>query len=257
MARIFISGSSDGLGKMAGELLIEEGHEVVLHARNAARAAATRQAVPGAVAVVVGDLASFAGCAEVADRANLHGRFDAVIHNVGVGYREPARNPTVDGVPLVLAVNTLAPYLLTALMQRPERLIYLSSGLHRQGDASLSDLTWDKRRWQGAQAYSDSKLHDALLAFAAARRYPEVRSNALEPGWVATKMGGRGAPDDLAEGCRTQAWLAVSDAPAADVSGGYFYHLQPQQPKAETRDTGVQDALLAACQRLTGVAWPR
>ena len=119
-------------------------------------------------------------------------------------------------------MNTLAPYVLTALVERPKRLVYMSSGMHRGADASLADVDWRKRRWQGAEAYAESKLHDVLLAFAVARRWPSVLSNAVNPGWVPTKMGGPGAPDDLDEGARTQAWLATSDEAAARVSGRYF-----------------------------------
>ncbi len=165
--------------------------------------------------MVIGDLASIAQTRKVAEQVNGLGLFDAVIHNAAIGYREPRRIATEDGLPQVFAVNTLAPYILTALIKKPKRLVYLSSGLHRNGDASLKDLAWEQRPWQGQQAYSDTKLHDVLLAFAVARRWPGVLSNALEPGWVPTKMGGAGAPDDLDEGHRTQVWLAVSDDPAA------------------------------------------
>jgi NAD(P)-dependent dehydrogenase (short-subunit alcohol dehydrogenase family) len=146
-----------------------------------------------------------------------------VIHNAGVGYREP-RRLTEDGLEHVFAVNVLAPYLLTALIDRPKRLIYLSSGMHRSGEPRLDDLQWTARPWNGAQAYADSKLYDVMLAFGVARRWPDVLSNAVEPGWVATKMGGPSAPDNLALGSVTQAWLAVSDDPIATVTGGYFYH---------------------------------
>ena len=255
MARVFITGSSDGLGKMAAESLLEQGHDVVLHARSDTRAEETRKLVRRARQVVVGDLSIREQVRRVADAVNALGTFDAVIHNAGVGYREKY-HLTADGVPHLLAVNTLAPYLLTALMHPPKRLVYLSSGMSRSGDASLEDLTWAHRPWQGAQAYSDSKLHDALLAFAVARRWPTVLSNALEPGWVATKMGGRGAPDDLDAGYQTQVWLAVSDDPAAKVSGQYFFHLKPREPHPASHDPGVQDRLLAECERLTGEVLP-
>ena len=149
-----------------------------------------------------------------------------MIHNAGIGYRERGRGDTVDGLPAVFAVNTLAPYILTARIDKPRRLVYVSSGMHRGADADLTDLTWSKRRWNGSSAYAESKLHDVILAFAVAKVWPEVFSNALEPGWVATKMGGPGAPDDLDAAPRTQVWLATSDDPAAMVSGQYFYHLQ-------------------------------
>ena len=256
MARIFITGSADGLGRMAAGLLVADGHEVVLHARSAARSRDAMQATPGAAGVVTGDLATLAGMRTVAEAANVRGRFDAVIHNAAVGYREPRRIATADGLPHVLAINSLAPYVLTALMARPARLVYVSSGLHRAGDVSLQDLAWTRRAWNGTQAYSDSKLHDVLLAFAIARRWPDVLSNALEPGWVATKMGGPGAPDDLSLGPRTQAWLAAGDDPKARVTGGYFYHQRPKEVLDAARSVDVQERFIAACEALTGIALP-
>ena len=152
---------------------------------------------------------------------------DAVIHNAGT-YHEPSRGPTPEGHARTLAVNTLAPYMLTALIERPGRLVYLSSSMHRGGGGSLRDIDWVERRWDPSRAYSESKLYVAALAFAVARRWPDVLSNAVDPGWVPTKMGGPGAPDDLEMGHLTQTWLAVSDDPAAMVSGGYWYHRQRQ-----------------------------
>src|SRR5579883_2285666 len=181
MARVFITGSADGLGKMAAQLLVEQGHRVVLHARNEQRGSEAMSVVPGAEAVVTGDLSSMADTRRMAEKVNALGAFDAVIHNAGVGYQEPRRDATEDGLPRVFAVSTMATYILTALIERPKRLVYLSSGLHRSGDVSLRDLAWNDRRWDGTQAYCDTKLHDVLIAFAVARRWPEVFSNALEP----------------------------------------------------------------------------
>ncbi len=256
MARVFITGSSDGLGRMAAQLLVEQGHSVVVHARNQQRGQETLAAVPGAETVVTGDLASIRQTHNVAEQVNAAGSFDAIIHNAAIGYQEPRRIATEDGLPHVLAVNTLAPYILTALIRRPRRLMYLSSGLHQSGDASLNDLLWEKRRWQGQQAYADTKLHDVLLAFAVARRWKDVFSNALEPGWVATKMGGPRAPDDLDQGHRTQVWLAVSEDPAAKVSGQYFYHMKLRAPNPASRDVERQERLLEACRDLSGVDLP-
>jgi NAD(P)-dependent dehydrogenase (short-subunit alcohol dehydrogenase family) len=256
MARVFITGSAEGLGLLAARRLIQTGHRVVLHARSAERAAQAMHAAPGAESALVGDLASIAQVRDLAEQANRSGHFDAVIHNAGVGYQEQGRIATVDGLAQVFAVNTLAPYLLTALIRRPRRLVYLSSGLHRGADASLEDLNWERRAWQGSRAYSDTKLHDAMLAFGIARRWPDVLSNAVEPGWVATRMGGPNAPDDLAAGAETQVWLASSEEPAALVSGQYFYHQRPRSADPAAHDAALQDRLMAECARLSGVAVP-
>jgi NAD(P)-dependent dehydrogenase (short-subunit alcohol dehydrogenase family) len=256
MSRVFITGSSDGLGLMTGRLLVEWGHRVTLHARNQARAADTRRALPQAEAVVIGDVSSIGESRHVAEQVNALGRHDAVIHNVGVGSRAP-RIETADGLSQLFAVNVLAPYLLTALLAPPERMVYVSSGQHGGGEARLDDAQWTKRRWNGSQAYSDSKLFDIMLAFAVARRWPTVKSNAMSPGWVATRMGGRGAPDNLKLGTVTQVWLAVSDDQEAAVTGGSFYHQRRQRvnPLAERAD--LQDRLLDHCAGLTGVALPK
>ncbi|PYU19644.1 MAG: short-chain dehydrogenase [Acidobacteria bacterium] len=252
MARVFITGSSDGLGRMAAQLLIEQKHSVVLHARNKTRGQEALSAVPGAESAVFGDLRSISQTRSVAEQVNKLGAFDAVIHNAGIGYRESKRRATEDGLPEMFAVNTLAPYILTALIEKPKRLIYVSSGMHQSGDTSLKDLTWEHRPWKGEQAYCDSKLHDVLLAFAVARRWPGVFSNALEPGWVPTKMGGPRAPDDLDAGRRTQVWLAVSDEPAAAVTSEYFYHLKLREPLSATRDVELQEKLLESCKHFSG-----
>jgi len=255
MSKVLITGSSDGLGLRAAQRLLAAGHEVILHARNEGRARDAMTAAPNANGVVVGDLASIAETRGLADQANRLGLFDAVIHNAGVGNRE-RRIETVDGLEHIFAINVLAPYLLTALIKQPKRLIYLSSGMHRGGDPDLADLQWKRRRWDGTQAYSDSKLFDAVLALAMARRWRAVWSNAVDPGWVATNMGGRGAPDDLDRGSETQAWLAVSQDSDAMVSGAYFYHKRPQRIHPAASDVTVQDALLAACEEITGTPLP-
>jgi NAD(P)-dependent dehydrogenase (short-subunit alcohol dehydrogenase family) len=255
MSRVFISGSSTGLGLMVAELLVQRGHQVVLHARNAARAKDARLALPGAEAVVEGDLETITGTKAVAARVNELGRFDTVIHNAAVGYREKHRL-TKDGLPHVFAINTLSAYILTALIERPKRLVYLSSGMHHHVDANLDDILWKKRRWDGSDAYAESKLHDTMLAFAVARRWPDVFSNSLEPGWVPTKMGGHGAPDDMGQAHLTQAWLAAGDDSKSQVTGKYFYHLKGREPNPQAHDPALQDRLIAICAEISGVALP-
>jgi NAD(P)-dependent dehydrogenase (short-subunit alcohol dehydrogenase family) len=254
MAKIFITGSSDGLGLMEARMLASQGHKVVVHGRNRDRADEALSKVPGAVTAVVGDLAGIAETRSLADQVNELGPFDAVIHNAGV-YGESYCTRTADGLPEIFAVNSLAPYILTCLITRPKRLVYTTSGMHRSGDATLNDLTWSRRRCSGSSAYSDSKLHNVILAFAVARIWPDVLSNAVDPGWAATKMGGRGAPVSIEEGSRTQVWLAVSREKEALVSGQYFSHQQARSFHPAAADRVVQDKYLAECARLSGVVF--
>jgi NAD(P)-dependent dehydrogenase (short-subunit alcohol dehydrogenase family) len=252
MRRIFITGSSDGLGRAAALALMEEGHEVVLHARSSQRASALADLIPRSAGLVTGDLGSVVETRAIADQVNEIGRMHAVIHNAGI-YQEPVRGMTPEGHAKTLAVNTLAPYLLTALIERPDRLIYLSSGMHRGGGGPLDDIDWVHRPWDAGRAYSESKLYVTALALYVARRWPTVLSNAVDPGWVPTKMGGRRAPDPIEKGHLTQTWLAVSDDPAVNVSGGYWNHRKQQQPAADALDLTFQDQLMAKLAALTGI----
>jgi NAD(P)-dependent dehydrogenase (short-subunit alcohol dehydrogenase family) len=252
MARIFITGSTDGLGRAAAQALSEQGHQVVLHARSHERAAMLDDLAGGSAGVVIGDLSSGAQTRSVAEQVNAIGRMDAVIHNAGA-YSTKGRFPTPEGHPAIIAVNTLAPYMLTALIDRPRRLVYVSSGMHRDGSSSLRDIDWRERRWNSSQAYSDSKLYLTTLAFAVARRWPDVLSNAVDPGWVATKMGGASAPDDFHEGYLTQVWLAASEDPAGNVSGRYWHHRRTRPPAKEVEDPVFQDQLCAELADMTGV----
>lgn len=255
MASVLVTGSSDGIGRHTALVLAAAGHRVVLHARNPARAEAAVAAVPAAADVVVGDLASLAETRALADAARAAGPFDAVIHNAGLG-GVPERVVTADGMERIFQVNVVAPYLLTALLPRPGRLVYLTSGLEAQGEADLTDLQRDRRPWNGMRAYSDSKLYDVVLAFAVARRWPQVPSNAVDPGWIKTRMGGPNATDELPEGAETQVWLATSDEPAATGTGRYLKRRVELRANPAAYDTAVQDGLLAACARLTGTELP-
>lgn len=253
MRRVFITGSTDGLGYAAARNLIEEGHEVVLHSRSRDRTGAIEDLARQSAGVVIGDLSHSDETRKVAEEVNALGRMDAVIHNAGV-YRVPNRSATPEDHARTLAVNTLAPYILTALMQRPSRLVYISSGMHLDGSPLLSDIDWTERRWNQTQAYCDSKLYVTALAFAVARLWPDVLSNAVDPGWMPTKMGGTGATDDLESGYLTQTWLAVSDDAPAKVGGKYWYHRQHRQAAAAASDPRFQDQLLATLTELTGLS---
>jgi NAD(P)-dependent dehydrogenase (short-subunit alcohol dehydrogenase family) len=243
MARIFITGSADGLGQLAAKALIAQGHKVVLHARNEKRGQEALDSVPGAESVVTADLANIDETKQLASKVNALGKFDAVIHNAGL-YQASAEE--------ILAVNTLAPYVLTCLMHRPQRLVYLSSGMHLQGRAKLKSIKTNINRI----TYSDSKLHVLMFCMAVARKWPEVYANALDPGWVPTKMGGQGAPDDLQKGYETQVWLAVSNDKKARVSARYFHHQEGSRYNPEADDVQLQERFLSLCKEITGISFP-
>ena len=169
---------------------------------------------------------------------------DAVIHNAGVYSGRQ-----------VLPVNVIAPYLLTALIAKPSRLIYLSSGMHFSGRPNLKGLDWAGRHAAGS--YSDSKLFVTTLAAAIARLWPDVISSAVDPGWVPTKMGEPRAPDDLRLGHVTQAWLAATENAEVQITGGYWHHQRRSEPHAASKDIDFQTELLDVLEHATGVALPK
>lgn len=239
MARILITGSSDGLGKLAAEKLISEGHQVVLHARNSSRAKEITLQVKGAESVLTADLAHLEEVKNLAWTANKLGKFDSVIHNAGVLYTDPET---------IFKVNVLAPFVLSALIEKPKRLVYLSSGMHFGGKpiTKLEDIE--------KITYSDSKLLVTTLMKAIARLFPDTYSNAVDPGWVPTKMGGKNAPDNLEKGIETQLWLATSEEKSVKVSGLYFRHHKSLPPHKEVLDEGFQNRLIQLCEEVSSVS---
>lgn len=235
-----MTGSADGLGLAAADALLSAGHDVVVHARNQKRAADLDALVGRGAGLVVGDFGERDAVRDIAAELNDAQLLDAVIHNAGVW-----------SGPAVMPVNIVAPYLLTALLRGPRRLVYLSSGSHFSGRPSLSQVDW---RGRSAGSYSDSKLFVTALAAAVARLRPGVLSNAVDPGWVPTKMGGPNAPDDLELGHRTQEWLASSDDPEALTTGGYWFHRQRREPHRAVHDESFQDRLLERLAEETGTA---
>jgi NAD(P)-dependent dehydrogenase (short-subunit alcohol dehydrogenase family) len=238
MARVFITGSADGLGLAAARTLLDDRHRVIVHVRNGDRLAAVRELVDRGAAAVIGDLSDLEQTRGVADQVNGLGRLDAVIHNAGV---YTGRH--------VMPVNIVAPYLLTALIDRPRRLVYLSSSDHHGGRADLSGIDWSGRT---SGSYADSKLYVTALAAAIARIWPAVLSNAVDPGWVPTRMGGPGAPDDLRLGHLTQEWLATSEDREARTSGGYWHRQRQRRPHPAVADATFQDELLEDLAAFTG-----
>ena len=241
MARILVTGSTDGVGRNTAGALLGDGHRVVVHARTTARLFAVQGLLDRGAGSIVGDLADSDQVRDLVEQANAPGPFDAVVHNAGV----------MQGA--VLPVNVTAPYLMTALVPA-SRHIYLSSSMHRGGRADLAGVDWTGEG--DTHSYSDTKLFVTALMAAVARLRPDVLAHAVDPGWVPTKMGGPGATDDLALAHVTQAWLASTDDPEALVSGRYWHHRRVQQPHPAVHDEAFQDELLASLAEHTGVQLP-
>jgi len=252
--RVFITGSSDGIGQAAAKVLAQQGHKVTLHARSPERAKQAHAAVPDAEGVLIGDISTTAGSKELADKANKAGPWDTVVHNAALGL-SATDTTTEDGIKSTFAVNSLAPYVLTALMEKPKKLLYLTSSLHMGGDDSLKDIAWMNRRWQPSQAYNDSKLQNIMLANYVARAWPDVQSASLDPGWVQTKLGGGGAPGTTAAPAKAIAdYVAGSGSLVGDKTGVYFNPQGPRTPHKAATDMGKQDEYVRICEQLSGVS---
>ncbi|TNC51382.1 SDR family NAD(P)-dependent oxidoreductase [Mumia zhuanghuii] len=243
MALVLVTGASTGLGLATATALAADGHDVVLHARNAGRLE-DPSVLDRMYGVVYGDLSLPEETVEVGRQADVIGRFDAVVHNAGV-----MRGGDV------LAVNTVAPFVLTATMTPPERAIFLSSGMHFSGSPQRLEPDFAA---PGRTSYADSKLFVTALALALARRWPQTVSHAVDPGWVPTRMGGPSAPESLEDGRTTQVWLATAEEDSIDPrTGGYWYHEAVRAPHAATSDPRFQDAVVDVLEARTGFALPR
>ena len=248
MARIFITGSADGIGSLTAKRLVDEGHKVVLHARNAQRARDASAACPGAEQVLIADLTSLEETKQLAAEANQLGTFDAVLHNAGL-YLGMEKVPGKSGMPSLFCVNTLAPFVLTSLMHKPKRIVFISSSMHYGGQPRLDSIENSN--------YSDSKLHNVMLAKAFARRWPGVESNAADPGWVPTKMGGSYAPDDLGASIEEFRMLALGEGNAKGQTGKYFVDSGLKAPAKAADDVALQDRLVKELERISGVTMPK
>ncbi|KAL4939098.1 hypothetical protein BDV06DRAFT_199471 [Aspergillus oleicola] len=255
--RILITGSSDGFGAEAARHLIARGHTVYLHARNATRASDAAKACPGAAGTLIADLSNIEQIKNLAADANELGPLDAVIHNAGA-YLGPFRKTPDSGIPMQVVVNLIAPYIITCLMAKPTRLIYISSMLHKKGNANQKDVFWFARGegdWDDAQSYFDSKLQLNAMANGVARRL-KGRGTAVsivDPGWVATKLGGEHATDRIEDGVETYVMLAEGRYDTG-ILPGYFEGrgvVGEQLPVA--MDEEFQEMVMGMLEQQTGV----
>lgn len=241
--RILITGSTAGLGQLAAKTLIAKGYKVVVHARNQKRAEDAKRDLPEAEAVLIGDLSDLNQVKKLAEDINALGKFDVIIHNAGTSSRGDT----------VFKVNSLAPYILTSLVHKPKRLIYVSSDLHKGARLNLENM----QSGTPHISYSETKLHIFLFAKAVARKWRDVQVNTITPGWVSTKMGGSNAPDNLRLGYSTLVWLAEGKDKAAQATGQYFFQskIEPNYNKI-VDDIASQDALLNAYFKVTNIPFP-
>ncbi|KAF2447437.1 NAD(P)-binding protein [Karstenula rhodostoma CBS 690.94] len=241
--RIFITGSSDGLGSLAAQSLVKRGHNVTLHARNAQRAEDAKTACPGADGVLIADLSSTQATKSLADDLNSQGPWDAIINNAGVMHI-PSSSTGPEGLPTLFATNTLAPYMLTCLVQPPPKnLFFLSSALHNNGDATLRDIK--------AANYNDSKMHITMLGFWFAQQpaFQNTIVSSLDPGWVKTKMGGESAGDDIEAGIEDYVALAEG---TLGLSGKHWYHSRERSFHRGAADKGAQEKLVKELREISG-----
>jgi NAD(P)-dependent dehydrogenase (short-subunit alcohol dehydrogenase family) len=241
MAKIFITGSSDGLGLFTAQKLVESGHEVILHARNNKRAEQTAAKFQKKMKILTADLSDLEEVKNLAKKVNSLGNFDVIIHNAGVYNEEKEK---------IFKINNLAVYILTALINKPKRLIYIGSNMHPQGDTNIEKLSLEK-----GVDYSTSKLQILMLSLALARLCPKIYTNTVDPGWVKTKMANYNAPDSLEDGSQTQIWLASDDT--LTFNGKYFYHLKESDYSSKAKDIEMQNKLLKIYEKITGIPLPK
>ncbi|MET7401207.1 SDR family NAD(P)-dependent oxidoreductase [Dactylosporangium sp. NPDC005572] len=238
MSSVLVTGSTDGIGAEIAAELTRRGHHVVRHGRR-----------PGGGDLLVGDLASLASTRALAQAMPT---FDVVIHNAGWAPRGAERPVTADGIEETFQVNVVAPYLLTALAPPSARLVFVSSDSIARAKLDVDDLQLS-RSWTADAAYAGSKLALTALAFAVARRRPDLRCNAVHPGWIRTRMSDYSAPFGVARGAETPVWLATSFQPAAVVTGAFFHDRREVRLNEQAYDPVAQEAVVAHCAALTGV----
>jgi NAD(P)-dependent dehydrogenase (short-subunit alcohol dehydrogenase family) len=275
-----VTGANSGLGLVAATELVAHGAHVVLAVRNTDKGeqAAARIAAdggPGTTAVEELDLSDLASVRKFA--ARLDGPVDVLINNAGL-MAVPFQR-TVDGFEMQFGTNVLGHVALTGLLldRLTDRVVTLSSQVHRLGSIRLDDLNWERRRYQRWLAYGQSKLADLMIAYELERRFvaagSSLRSMAAHPGYSATNLQSRTESFQdavmgvlnrvVAQGPEMGALPELYAATVPDLPGGVYIgpdgpaeswgHPIPVGSTAASHDRDVQKALLLACEELTGV----
>jgi retinol dehydrogenase 14 len=253
---ILVTGATDGIGRQAAKELVERGARVLVHGRTRGKAEAAAKELGGEA--VAGELARLDEVrALAAEVTRLAPQLDVLVNNAGIYARE--RIESAEGFELTLAVNQLAPFLLTHLLIETipagGRIVFVSSNVHRS--AGPLDFDGSASEWDGYSAYADSKLMNVATAFELARRLADrhIAVNAMHPGVIGTKLlhrgfgGAGGAPVD--RGAAGEVKLAID--PALDgVTGRYFDQTAESNASAAAQDRAVQQRVYDACLQRTG-----
>ncbi len=290
MQTILITGGGRGLGRVTAGKLAAAGHRVVLVARTNAAAEAAAAGVrahqPGAdVTTHAADLSSLAAVRGLAARVlDAEVRLDAVLNIAGVMQQSPTRRVTVDAIEETLAVNALAPYLLTGLLlpaldRSPSaRIVNVSSRRHLPGShGEPVNLDLDDphllRGYHPDRAYKNSKLAVMWLTYEQARRLPPrpVTANAVCPGFVpmTASDSARGLKRAFMRTVLPRMSFAVPVDAAADsfafmaadpsiegVSGRFFGEMHEIESSPDAHDAGRAGRFWELASELTGFAWP-
>ena len=266
---VLVTGSTDGIGRETAIALARRGVDVILHGRHTRRAAAVRRELaeitgrrpPEPLLADFSSLQGVAGLTAILDARGL--RLDVLVNNAAAAF--PERRVNDQGYELTLAVNHLAPFLLThsVLASRCgatlERIVNVSSMAQRNGVIDLDDLHWRKRDYTSYAAYAATKLANVMMTLELARRLRPrgVCVNALHPGVVTTTLlkeglGGSGW-ESAAQASSTSVWLALS-ADAGKHTGCYFSDGRPAPMNLAAHDGALVSAFYQRSLELSGAA---
>jgi NAD(P)-dependent dehydrogenase (short-subunit alcohol dehydrogenase family) len=228
---VLVTGATDGIGAETARLLAARGARVIVHGRDADKAARVAASIGSTQAPAIADLSRMEAVRTMAQQLVARGEpIDVVLHNAGIFATR--RVVTEDGFESTLAVNHFAPFLLTHLLLEPlraskqGRVIFVSSIAHQRGALDVEDFSM-ARGFTGYGAYAASKLGNVLSAIEIARRLKStpITANALHPGVVSTKLLRAGfsmeGPDSHEDGAATSVFLALDDS-VARTTGRYF-----------------------------------
>ncbi len=273
-----VTGANSGIGRVAALELARAGAAVTLGVRDTTKGEAAAAAMTGDVTVRLLDLADLGSIRSFADVTE--GPVDILVDNAGIMATPLQR--TVDGFELQIGTNHLGHFALTNLLlpQVTDRIVVVSSDLHRNGKMDVDDLNWERRSYKPWAAYSQSKLANLLFVLELERRLSEagsaVRAVAAHPGYAATNLQGRTGNriSNLAAAIGNRL-IAQSDAmgalptlfaATADIPGGTyigpdgFRHMRGHPaldvPAPQALDATTARSLWERSEQLTAVSWP-